>query len=380
MTNIDIEDDFSRDVWCLFGLPIDNLTIESARQLLEARINGKRKNVLSTVNVNWVINSLQEPNFRAAILDSDICTLDGKPLLWLSHTLGLPMQELVPGSSLIAYLQKECNPESPFSIFLFGGDKDIASEAHRNINTQAGGLQAVGYYYPGFGSLAELSKPEGVKLINAKSPNILLVALGACKGQLWIAHNKSKLEANIISHLGATINFLAGTEKRAPNAMQLFGIEWLWRIFQKPSLWRRYFSDGVAFLNLMTKNLLPNLLLAQRQKNKHLEQGCYVSKEENDKEIIFFLIGCFTQQGRIYIASVFKDAVLKRKNIVLDFKEVNYIDNSFLGLLLVLLKHQFRGGYTLKVKNLSETISQIFKYNLIDKSFDALYGKQDSIQ
>lgn len=378
VNDVEVEDDFSRDVWCLLGLPIDNLAIESAQRLLASRIHSNRKNVLSTINVNWVAGSVQQLAFRATILNSDICTLDGKPLLWLARALGLPMQSLVPGSSLTLHLQKACDPRSPFSIFLFGGDKGIAFQAHRKINSQSAGLQAVGHYYPGFGSLAELSTPEGLQLINSKTPNILLVALGAHKGQMWIENNRKKLNANIISHLGATINFLAGTEKRAPRLMQACGLEWVWRIFQKPALWRRYMVDGVAFSRLLFKNCIPYFIFLHKQKSVETKEGCYIIRDANDKEIKLSLVGSFTHQGRIYIASLFKDAVLKRKDIVLDFKEVNFVDNSFLGLLLIVLKHQFRSGNKLKITNLSQQIDQIFKYNLIDKSFEALYEKQEN--
>jgi hypothetical protein len=46
----------------------------------------------------------------------------------------------------------------------------------------------------------------------------------------------------------ATINFQAGTIKRAPAGMQRWGFEWLWRIKEEPQLWKRYRDDGVAFL------------------------------------------------------------------------------------------------------------------------------------
>ena len=52
-------------------------------------------------------------------------------------------------------------------------------------------------------------------------------------------------------HLGATINFQAGTVKRAPYTIQKLGLEWLWRIKEEPYLWRRYFHDGSVLLNLL---------------------------------------------------------------------------------------------------------------------------------
>lgn len=371
--NLSIEDDFSRDVWCLFGLPIDNLTMDATSHLLEWRINNDRKNVLSTINVNWVVSSLKKPNFRAAILDSDICTLDGKPLLWLARALHFPMQELVPGSSLTAYLQKVRNTQSPLSIFLFGGDQGIAFRARKKINEKLGGLRAVGHYDPGFGSLNELCTAKSLQAVNAKSPNILLVALGAYKGQLWIEENKNKLKANIISHLGATINFLAGTETRAPRFMQAIGIEWIWRIFQKPSLWHRYFLDAIALLGLFSSHFMPCWISSRNLTSRSYQRrvNC-ITDFETDQELILKLVGSFTYSQRDSVRKSFKNAVLKKKKVVLDFRDVDVIDNSFLGFLLLLLKHQHRNGSLIHIKNLNKRLENVFRHNLIDNSFEAL--------
>lgn len=373
--DLSVEDDFSRDVWCLFGLPVDNLTMESTRQLLESRINSDRKNVLSTINVNWVVSSIKKSNFRAAILDSDICTLDGKPLLWLAQALHFPMRELVPGSSLTAYLQKVRDTQSPLSIFLFGGDQGIAFRARKKINERLGGLRAVGHYDPGFGSLSELCTAESVQAVNAKSPNILLVALGAHKGQLWIEENKNKLKANIISHLGATINFLAGTETRAPRIMQFFGIEWMWRILQKPSLWQRYVLDAISLFYLFSSYYVPYWISSRNSSSKGHEKKCSIITFETDQELVIKLEGIFLHHQMDNVRRSFKNAVSRKKKVILDFQEVDFIDNSFLGLLLLLLKHQHRNGCTIQVKNLDKKLEKIFRHNLIDKSFAALQNK-----
>ena len=113
-----ITQDFQRDVYCLLGLPVDNLTMESAKALLYDKAAQKGNVVLSTINVNWVVQSFSNPSFREAILNSNIVTLDGKPLLWLSKLLGYPMQEVVAGSSLIQYINQDKNIKKPLLLTL----------------------------------------------------------------------------------------------------------------------------------------------------------------------------------------------------------------------------------------------------------------------
>ena len=52
--------------------------------------------------------------------------------------------------------------------------------------------------------------------------------------------------------VGASLEFLAGTERRAPVLVQKAGLEWAWRLAQNPQrLWRRYLVDDPAILRLL---------------------------------------------------------------------------------------------------------------------------------
>jgi N-acetylglucosaminyldiphosphoundecaprenol N-acetyl-beta-D-mannosaminyltransferase len=241
----------SREIYYLCGLPVDNLNMSQTKALLRKVVREGKQVVLSTINVNWMVESLRSPDFRKSILNSDIVVIDGKPLLWLSKLRGYPMTEVVPGSSLIQDLHKEKASGNPLTIFMFGGENDVAQRAMERINANSGGLEAVGAMNPGFGSINEMSTRDIISSINQAHPDILLVALGAKKGMQWIDHNRHRLDARIISHLGATINFLAGTVQRAPIWMQKLGVEWLWRVWQEPKLFIRYAKDGQVFLRLL---------------------------------------------------------------------------------------------------------------------------------
>jgi N-acetylglucosaminyldiphosphoundecaprenol N-acetyl-beta-D-mannosaminyltransferase len=210
---------------------------------------------LSTVNINWVAESFRDRDFKKAICNSDIVTLDGMPLLWLAKAKRFPFVETVAGSTLMQEILEE-KSEKPLTVFLFGGETGVADLAMQRINEKNGGMTAVGALDPGFGSVEGMSSDDIIQRINTTSPDILLVALGAKKGMKWIEMNRERLNVGVVSHLGATINFLAGTVKRAPIIMQNLGLEWVWRIFQEPKLFKRYFSDGLYVLNLLIRRKL----------------------------------------------------------------------------------------------------------------------------
>lgn len=352
--------DFSRDVWNLFGFPIDNLNMESTKDLLHESKKQADSLVLSTINVNWVVEAIRDPKFFHAIINSDIITLDGKPLVLLSKLLGYPMNDIVAGSSLIQEINKERLLTPPLSIFLFGGDDGVAEQAMKKINCELGGLKAVGAINPGFGSIEEMSDDTIIDTINKTKPDILLVALGAKKGTQWIELNRHRLNAKIISHLGATINFLAGTVIRAPSLINKIGVEWIWRIIQEPKLFTRYAYDGLVLVRLVAKRLFAFLYYIHRKKSLKDNKCQEIIEKHYQKNKIVLTTGKIVQiTDYAAVRKLFSSCVKEKKDIVVDFKKTEFVDGAFMGLLSILLKHQRRSGKALDLKNVHGRLSKI---------------------
>ena len=352
--------DFQRDVWCLFGLPVDNLTMVSTKAILRERVNQGGTTVLSTINVNWVVQSFSDPEFRSAILNSDLVTLDGKPLLWLAKLLGCPMRETVPGSSLIEELMAE-ETDKPLTIFLLGGEDNTAKRAMERINQRRGGLRAVGALNPGFGTVEQMSTSATINKINSTKPDILLVALGAKKGTLWIERNRNQLNAKIISHLGATINFLAGTVKRAPRLMQACGLEWAWRIIQEPKLFSRYAGDGLVMLLFF----LPRLPLWWRYRYlyrqfRQEQPNTDVRVRESTEDILLSFGRNMQSTATVSFCEILNNCFFSEKKLVLNFQETEFIDGEFLGCLLFWVSQVKKSGRKVEIIN-CDRLAPIFK-------------------
>jgi len=283
-----------RNVYSLMGLPVDGVSMEQTVELVRSAVTQHRRLFLSTPNLNFLIGSRTNPGLRASVIDSDLSVADGMPLVWMAKLLRLPITERVSGSGLFERLLQPPLPAGTarrgwvwrllagagqgnsddsdlfqrflrnstggrgLRVYFFGGPPGVAAQAHGRINALgAAGLRSVGFACPGFGSIEAMSSDELISAINASDADLLIVALGAAKGQDWIKHNLSRLTVPVISHLGAVVNFAAGTVARAPVWMQRSGLEWLWRIKEEPQLWRRYWNDGWMLLTLLLTRLLP---------------------------------------------------------------------------------------------------------------------------
>jgi N-acetylglucosaminyldiphosphoundecaprenol N-acetyl-beta-D-mannosaminyltransferase len=249
---------FDRPLTCILGLPFDAIgASEAVERIRDAAFSGERCFV-STPNLNFAMAARVDARFRDSVLRSDLSLVDGMPLVWFARLTGTPLQERVSGADVFEALMAHGGP--PISVYLFGGPPGAAALASEAINRSGGGVRCVGFDTAGFGSVESMSDDERIDRINRSGAQFVVVSLGAGKGQAWIEHNAPRLTAPVLSHLGAVVNFAAGTVRRAPPWMRPFGLEWLWRIREEPFLWRRYWKDGLGAVRLVATRVLPDAL------------------------------------------------------------------------------------------------------------------------
>ena len=170
----------------------------------------------------------------------------------LSRLLRNPLPERVTGADLVPALCRRFAEEG-LSVYVLGGDKDAIDEAFAKLNIP--NLKVVGVD-PAFVKLDQ-DQPEIVERINAAKPDLLFVALGNPKQELWMGRNAAKLNIGAMIGIGGTFNFIVGRVKRAPRWVQKCGAEWIYRICQEPGrLWKRYAFGLAKFSWLSLRHLL----------------------------------------------------------------------------------------------------------------------------
>lgn len=355
--------DFDRQVYCLAGLPFDALDMNKA---VSAVRNAKYQGMscfMSTPNINFVANAVQDPEFLKSVIYSDIVVADGTPIIWMAKLLGVPIKQRVAGSSLFEILRTEKRRQ--MKVYFMGGMDGVAEAASKEINRSATGLTCVGYYSPGFGSVEDMSTDEIIDKINASNADFLVVALGAKKGQAWILRNIDRITIPLVSHLGAVINFEAKRIQRAPTILQNTGFEWLWRIKEEPTLWRRYFKDGVFFLKLLATKVLPLKFWLKKNKPR-LQQLANQSRvnliEQNDHHVIKVNGAIFDEALTPEVRDQFRKAGNDDKSVHIDLSEAEYVSAGFLGLVLMVKKQLDHKGLDIKFVNCNPTITKVIHW------------------
>ena len=359
-----IHDDLSREVYCILGVPIDGIEMPNLVQSIERATAGTQPFLISTANLNFLVNSRTDQEFRESLLLSDLCPPDGMPIIWIARLMGLPIKRRTAGSDIFEALRRRHDPERPLKIFLFGATEQIAAAAAQRLSSVSG-LRCVGWVCPGFGSVDELSQDHFINQINSSNADFLVCALGAKKGQLWLLRNHSRLRIPVRAHLGATINFEAGAVKRAPPAMQKVGLEWLWRIKEEPSLFGRYWHDGWVLFRLLLTQILPLAVTkCWRQVRGDCNRHDFVIVPVQNGSVVAVRISGDATARQVPKAIVqFRNALASRKPLEVDLSQTRAVDARFLGLFLMLSKRLKSEGFSLKFLGLSPSLERQFRLN-----------------
>mgnify|MGYP006279479891 CR=1 FL=1 len=251
----------TRDIIWLLGVPIDRLSLPDAVDKIIAFSNNDRAKhgprLVATVNADFLANALpwfgsvvRHPELVRILRRADMCTADGMPLLWMARFLGSPLPDRVTGADLVPALARAAADKGK-SIYLFGGIPEIARQAAEKMRKDNPGLNIAGVHSPFINTkgveLADAYEKDQAlcEKINRCEPDILLIAFGNPKQELWFARNRHRLKAGAAIGIGGTFDFITGRRLRAPLWMRKTGVEWLFRMLQDPRrLGRRYAVDA----------------------------------------------------------------------------------------------------------------------------------------
>lgn len=214
------------------------------------------RGVLVTPNADHLVLLQEDESFFRAYREADFVTIDSQIVLWASRFLNLAVPEKISGSDFLPAYCDYHRDNPNVRLFLLGGRDGVAAKAAERINSRAGRRLVVGAHSPSMNFVNDPTECDSaIEMINQSRANVLAVGLGAPKQELWIIRNRAKLpRIHSFMAIGATLDFEAGTLRRAPTWMQRSGLEWLHRLAHEPGrLWRRYLLRDTRFFWLVLR-------------------------------------------------------------------------------------------------------------------------------
>lgn len=351
----------------ILGVPIDDLNMAETLDRLDefvvtGRATGKGHQV-ATVNADFVVKSMTDPELRYLLQEADLSTADGMPLVWGSRLLGVNLEGRVAGADMIPALAQRAAAKG-YSIYFLGAAPGIAAKAAEILKEQNPDLIVAGVKSPPYSSVIDMD-PAIIAEIKAAQPDILLVAFGNPKQEKWIGMYGRDLAIPVMIGVGGTFDFITGNTKRAPEWMQRYGLEWLHRLLQEPRrLWRRYAVDmvgfGAFFLRqwwVMRRGNVPtpvlpktDLVLIQDTAVLHVEGHLTVSNYDG-----------FNKKAQ--------QALTITPYIIIDLTDAVFLDSSVIGALVGLTKQARDANGELWLASVPPNILQTLSLLRLDRFF-----------
>ena len=188
---------------------------------------------LATVNLDHLVKLRRSAAFRAAYAAQDLVVADGNPIVWLSRLAGQPVG-LVPGSELVMPLVRLAAAQG-VAVALVGSTAPALEAAAARMRAEVPGLTIALTLAPPMGFAPDGPQAAAVLAqVEASGARLCLVALGAPKQEQLAALGRRLAPTVGFASVGAGLDFLAGTQVRAPVWVQRLAMEWLWRALSNP--------------------------------------------------------------------------------------------------------------------------------------------------
>jgi N-acetylglucosaminyldiphosphoundecaprenol N-acetyl-beta-D-mannosaminyltransferase len=198
--------------------------------ILDRFIQERGPHHVITLDASMCVTAQEDSSLRKIIDNADLITPDSGGVLWACRRMGKTLSERVSGVEIVERLCA-LSGERGYKLFFFGAAPGIAEFAAENMKAKYPGCQIVGFR-DGFFKLEE--EPRIVDQIKAANPDVLCVALGIPKQELFISRNRDALGVPVMIGVGGTFDVFSGSVKRAPLWMQRANLEWLYRLYKNP--------------------------------------------------------------------------------------------------------------------------------------------------
>ncbi len=269
----------------ILKIPFDRVTLEDTIKKCQKWLKEKKKQrFIATPNPEILLKTQTNPKYKKIIQKTDLNIADGIGVLWAATfkkdlnknnnglsrlTRGLTLlskliiqkseftqilPERVTGTDLMDHLITS-SKDMETRIFLLGAGPNVAHKVKKHYEEQNENINIVGTYS---GSPAKSDEQKIISKINETNPNLLFVAFGAPKQELWIDRNLNQMPSvKLAIGVGGAFDFIAGKTKRAPKWMRKSGLEWLYRLIRQPSRIIRIYNATIKFPLTVIRNEVP---------------------------------------------------------------------------------------------------------------------------
>jgi N-acetylglucosaminyldiphosphoundecaprenol N-acetyl-beta-D-mannosaminyltransferase len=257
------------------GLRISTLTKKALLAELSTRLKAGKKTFIITPYSEFLYAVLHRPDLVSELNQADFSLADGIGVLWASYFLKRPFRsagyytkileavwqiiwsgasilikpnlikkyipEKIVGADLVWDLAGLANQQGK-SIYILGGFDDTPELVKKELQIRFPSLAILGASNKGPEDQTVLADIKGL------CPDMLFVAYGPIRQDVWIANNLESLPVGIAVGLGGTFDYISGKKIPPPQIIRRIGLEWLYRLCTQPSRLKRIRNATIGLI------------------------------------------------------------------------------------------------------------------------------------
>jgi exopolysaccharide biosynthesis WecB/TagA/CpsF family protein len=237
----------------VLGVPVRGGERADALWAIEVAAGRRPPVKVAFANAHMLNLAVADRSYRDLLERFDFVLNDGAGLALAGRIKGRPFAANLNGSDFTPLLLERCASRG-WSVFLLGGRPGVAEAAAGRLRSRLPELVVAGVRD---GYFAPEQEDEVAAQIASVGANVVLVALGNPRQEIWLDRHLGATGARLGAGVGAFLDFASGRVARAPAWMNALDIEWLWRLAQEPRrLWRRYVLGNPMFLARVARERL----------------------------------------------------------------------------------------------------------------------------
>ena len=229
----------------ILGVRVGRLTRAQAREQVETIGRRPGSSYVVYVNAHTLNLSYRDPEYRAALNRAALVLNDGAGVAMAARMKGAPFRANLNGSDFNPQIL-EIAADRGWTVYFLGAREGVAEHAAAALRRRIPGLTMAGVHD---GYFPEMSSAAIAARIKESGADVLMVAMGNPRQEMWLADHILETGASLGVGVGAFFDFAAGEVPRAPAWMNRMGVEWLYRLSREPRrLSKRYVIGNPLFL------------------------------------------------------------------------------------------------------------------------------------
>jgi N-acetylglucosaminyldiphosphoundecaprenol N-acetyl-beta-D-mannosaminyltransferase len=208
----------------LLGVGVTNAKEEEILEFIYRGLQKpEKKYYIVTPNPELLVLANKNPKYKSILNQAKLALPDGFGVMLGAYLLNRPLKQRITGVDFVKSLSKYVSKQ-PITVGFLGGRPSVAvktAECLQNL-------------YPGL--RVGLVSQEWQNDFKDQKVDILFVAFGSPKQEIWMFENIKNIPARVIIGVGGAFDLISGKIPRAPLFLRKIGLEWLFRLIIQP--WR----------------------------------------------------------------------------------------------------------------------------------------------